>query len=97
MSIPSSCMAAITIGFNFPGSIPALNASNSWPKTSLRNASAIWLRALLWMQTNRNFFFAINDRANLARDRWRATAVFFTNAAAGRHSQAGAEDRRDYV
>ena len=48
-----------TTGLSRAGSSPALCASNSSPQIWFRNASAIWLRVLLWMQTNRTFFFII--------------------------------------
>src|SRR5471032_2372738 len=94
ISIPISCIASTTIGFNFPGSSPALCASNSSPQIWFRKASAIWLRALLWMQTNRTFFFIIL-RCGFGFQ-FGAT-IFFAHATAGEHRGDGAERRRGEI
>jgi len=44
-------------GLTVPGSSPALCASKDSGHRWLSQASAIWLRALLWMQTKRTLFF----------------------------------------
>src|SRR5512137_259818 len=57
MSIPASFMTATASGFSAPGSRPALWASKRSLQRWFIQASAIWLRALLWMQTKRTFSF----------------------------------------
>ena len=42
-------------------SVPALNASNASPPQALTMASAIWERALLWVQTNRTRFLVMAE------------------------------------
>src|SRR6056297_988895 len=59
MSYPSSAITCTTRGFRVPGSSPALSAANFSPPISLRKVSAIWLRALLWMQINSTFFLLL--------------------------------------
>src|SRR2546421_9189190 len=59
MSKPASSITATTEGLSSPGSRPALWAANSSPQILFKNASAIWLRALLWIQTKRTFFFMV--------------------------------------
>src|SRR5215831_621776 len=93
MSIPISFMVSTTMGLSLPGSRPALCASNCSPQIWLRNASAIWLRALLWMQMKRTSLFRIIVNSNLGGLGWCATAVFFADASAGGHGEAGPEDR----
>ena len=56
MSIPTSFMTATASGFRVPGSRPALSASKRSPQIWFIHASAIWLRALLWMHTKSTFF-----------------------------------------
>lgn len=57
MSIPISCSPSTAKRLSVPGSSPALCASRKSPHISLSNAAAIWLRALLWTQMKRTFFF----------------------------------------
>src|SRR6056297_1405428 len=59
MSYPSSAITCTTRGFRVPGSSPALSAANFSPPKSLRKVSAIWLRALLWLQLNSTFFLLL--------------------------------------
>ena len=54
-------MTATARGFRAPGSRPALSASKRSPQRWFIQASAIWLRALLWMQTKSTFFFSMVD------------------------------------
>src|SRR5262245_8602616 len=61
ISMPISCIASTTIEFNVPGSSPALSASNASPQISFMKASAIWLRALLWMQMKMARFFVMTS------------------------------------
>src|SRR6267143_3956785 len=57
MSIPVSRRTSTASGLSLPGSSPALVASKNSPHRLLSNAAAIWLRALLWTQMKRTFFF----------------------------------------
>src|SRR5579885_2410520 len=59
ISRPTSRNTSTTWGLSRPGSRPALVASKSSRQMRLRNASAIWLRALLCTQRNRTFFFMV--------------------------------------
>src|SRR5450432_2012461 len=94
ISMPTSRITSTTVGLRLPGSSPALCASNSSPQSCFRNASAIWLRALLWMQTNKTFFFIIL-RCGF-RFQFGAT-IFFAHAAAGEHRGDCAERRRGEI
>ena len=51
MSIPTSSMTVIASGRTTVASVPALNTSNPSPPHARSMPSAIWLRALLWVQT----------------------------------------------
>ena len=51
--MPSSAMTTTASGRTWVASVPALNASNVPSPWWRRKASAIWLRALLWVQTKR--------------------------------------------
>src|SRR5581483_11983175 len=53
MSIPSSAIARIASGRTRVASVPALNAWKRSPPRWRSRPSAIWLRAELWVQTNR--------------------------------------------
>ncbi len=52
MSIPTSRITATASGCKVPGSKPALCPEKSFGQSSFKNASAIWLLALLRTQTN---------------------------------------------
>src|SRR3984885_13172159 len=70
MSWPVSAIAATTVGFNVPRSSPAEYARSTLPHRALTKASAIWLRALLWMHTNKTDFIlrsAVSGAARRAR------------------------------
>jgi hypothetical protein len=49
---PISCIAATTRGLIGDGTKPALSTSRRSPADCFKKASAIWLWAELWMQTN---------------------------------------------
>jgi hypothetical protein len=52
MSIPTSAMARTASGWTPRASVPALAASQRPPVSVRSHASAIWLRAELWVQRN---------------------------------------------
>src|SRR5688572_23991894 len=53
MSMPISSIARIASGLTCVASVPALVTSKRSPARSRRMPSAIWLRAELWVHTNR--------------------------------------------